>query len=93
MREISDENGRLCDGAWEGDLEVLGREVRSGEQDAGDHKGPHPSSHATPAPTDGRVKGIQTCWGERVAGGNGTRATQASTPIEPRFPRPYGWAG
>jgi hypothetical protein len=31
---------------------VSGREGLSGEQDAGDHKGPHPSTHATPAPTD-----------------------------------------
>jgi hypothetical protein len=26
--------------------------IRVSELDAGDHKGPHPSDHATPAPTD-----------------------------------------
>lgn len=30
-------------------------EVHSGEQDTGDHQGPHPSSHVTPAPTGGRI--------------------------------------
>ena len=38
-------------------------------------------------------KGIRLCRGGRFAVANRTRATQASPPIGPRHPRPYGWTG